>query len=162
MKGESYNYTVVVWKDGATQPCHIEGPFMASSCDQRLDVTTYGLHRSQHYTAMVAAYNENISIKSKKIDLCMSLIVVPVLLCRLMYITMAILYLHAIMHITLAHVYVRIIIQRYVLPFDAQVVTNTPSISYLQHSLLCFRYQCSTECGCSEGGGVCRRHMLLC
>ena len=105
---------------------------MAPSCDQRLDVTTYGLHRSQHYTAMVAAYNENISIKSKKVDLCMSLIVIPVLLCRLMYIIMAILYLHAIMHITLAPV--RIIMQRYVLPFDAQVVTNTPSISY---NILC-------------------------
>lgn len=70
VSGEIYNYTVLVWQEGKRQPCHIEGPFTVSSCERILEVTTYGLRRSQHYTATIVAYNENISLKSKKIDLC--------------------------------------------------------------------------------------------
>lgn len=72
VRGETYNYTVLVWQEGMRQPCHVEGPFKVSSCEETLHVTAYGLHRSQHYTATVVAYNDNVSLKSKKIDLCKS------------------------------------------------------------------------------------------
>ena len=73
MKGDTYNYTVLVRQEGARQPCHIEGPFQLSSCEGRMDVTAYGLHRSQHYTATVVAYSDRVSLKSKKVDICESL-----------------------------------------------------------------------------------------
>lgn len=60
----------MVWQEGNSQPCHIEGPFPVSSCEKILDVTAHGLQRSQHYTASIVAYNDDISLKSKKIDLC--------------------------------------------------------------------------------------------
>ena len=73
MKGETYNYTVLVWQDGSSQPCHTEGPFPVASCEDLLDVTVYGLRRSQHYTAAVVAYNDHLSLRSKRVDVCESL-----------------------------------------------------------------------------------------
>ena len=61
---------MLVWQEGASQPSHVEGPFLVTSCEGLMDVTAYGLHRFQHYTAMVVAYNENMSLRSKKVDLC--------------------------------------------------------------------------------------------
>ena len=74
VRGETYNYTVLLWQDGASQPCNAEGPFLVNSCEDMLEVTVYGLHRSQHYTAVVVAYNDRISLRSKRVDVCECLV----------------------------------------------------------------------------------------
>ena len=76
VRGEVYNYTVLVWQEGTRQPVHVEGPFQVSSCEGTLDVPVYGLRRAQHYTASIVVYNDNISLKSKKINLCELLIII--------------------------------------------------------------------------------------
>ena len=74
VKGESYNYSVLLWQDGSTQPFHMEGPFLVSSCRNVLDVTVYSLHKAQHYTAAVVAYSDRISVRSKRVDVCECLV----------------------------------------------------------------------------------------
>ena len=70
VKGESYNYSVLLWQDGSSQPFHMEGPFLVTSCKNTLDLTVHGLRKSQHYTAAVVAYNDHISLRSKRVDVC--------------------------------------------------------------------------------------------
>ena len=71
-----YNYTALIWEKGVQWP-RIAGPYYVntSDCYNVLRIPVYGLKRDQEYSTTVVAYNNNTSLKSKKVYFCKLIVI---------------------------------------------------------------------------------------